>query len=91
MYFYSKQQQQQKVKLKVMKKLIMIVLAACGISAMANEYQVYDFAMSLKTTAAKGKVTTSCGDSYVWRDGKSMKIRGIIAGCGCGAILANGV
>ena len=74
-----------------MKKLIMIVLAACGISLMASEYQVYDFAMTLKTTAAKGKVTTSCGDSYVWRESKNMKIRGVIAGCGCGAILANGV
>ena len=69
----------------------MIALAACGISVMASEYQVYDFAMAIKTTAAKGKVTTSCGDAYVWREGKSMKIRGVIAGCGCGAILANGV
>ncbi len=68
----------------------MIALAACGISVMAGEYQVYDFAMGIKTTVGKGKVTTSCGDEYVWRDGKSMKIRGVIAGCGCGAILANG-
>ena len=56
----------------------------------ASEYQVYDFALAVKTTAAKGKVSTSCGDTYVWRDANGVKIRGVIAGCGCGAILANG-
>lgn len=73
-----------------MKKMIMMALAVCGMTVMAAEYQVYDLVMNVKTTTAKGKVTTSCSGEYVWRDGKTHKIQGIIAGCGCGAILADG-
>ena len=74
-----------------MKKLIVIALAICGMSVMAaSEYMVYDFTMSAKTTKAKGKTSTSCGDEYVWRDSGAQKVRGVIAGCGCPSILANG-
>lgn len=89
-----------------MKKLIVIMLAVCGLSVAASEYMVYDFTMTAKTTKAKGVTTcgktTNCGacgecgfdetasSQYVWRDKASYKIRGIIAGCGCASILANG-
>ena len=74
-----------------MKKIIVIALAACSMAAMAaSEYMVYDFTMTAKTTKAKGQVTTSCGDDYTWRDNGSQKISGVIAGCGCESIFANG-
>lgn len=75
-----------------MKKVIMTVAAMCSFMAFAaSEYMVYDFTMKAKTTKAKGVVETACGDEYVYREGpNSMIIRGVIAGCGCPSILANG-
>lgn len=74
-----------------MKKLIVIAVALCSfVTFAASEYMVYDFALVAKTTRAKGVKDTSCGNEYVWRDSASLRIRGIIAGCGCNSILANG-
>ena len=74
-----------------MKKLIMVAtMAMAGAVFAASEYMVYDFVMSAKTTKAKGVTQTACGDDYVWRDKGSQKVRGIIAGCGCASIFANG-
>ena len=74
-----------------MKKLMMVaVMAVSSMCFAAAEYQVYDFQMVVKTTKGKGKITTSCGDAYVWRDSGAQKIQGVIAGCGCGAIKADG-
>lgn len=76
-----------------MKKLtVMAVVALSMVGAFAaSEYMVYDFQAVAKTTKAKGKVTTSCGDEYIYRGATAkQKIRGVIAGCGCGSILANG-
>ena len=74
-----------------MKKLIMVVATMCALTAaVASEYMVYDFTMTAKTTKAKGKIGASCSDTCVWRDAGSQKIRGVIAGCGCESVLANG-
>ena len=62
-----------------------------AVACLAGTYQVYDFTMTVKTTKGKGAVETSCGDTYVWRDSGTQKIQGIVAGCGCGAVNADGV
>lgn len=75
-----------------MKKLIVMGMIALGASCFAaSEYQVYDFQMRVKTTQAAGVDTTSCGSAYAYRDNGYRVIRGVIAGCGCGAIKADGV
>lgn len=74
-----------------MKKLVMIAAVALSLGAFAaSEYMVYDFTMNVKTTKAKGTTTTSCGDTYVWRDTGAQRVRGVIAGCGCASVFANG-
>ena len=74
-----------------MKKLIVIGMLALGATCFgASEYQVYDFALNVKTTKAKAKAKTSCGDDYIYREAGSRKLLGIVAGCGCGAIKADG-
>ena len=74
-----------------MKKLVMVAtMAICGAVFAASEYQVYDFTMNVETTKAKGMTETACGDEYIYRDAGKQKIKGIIAGCGCASILANG-
>ncbi len=78
-----------------MKKLIIAAaFAAFSVAGAyaASEYMVYDFTLVAKTTKAKGATSASCGDEYVYRDGAAtQRIRGIIAGCGCESILADGV
>lgn len=68
-----------------------MVVALCSfVTFAASEYMVYNFSMVANTTVGKGKTTTSCGDSYVWRTAMTQRIKGIIAGCGCQSILADG-
>lgn len=77
-----------------MKKLIVCAMCAVfGIAALAGEYQVYKFQFNAKTTAAKGILANGCcgdSDDYCYREKQTVKIQGILAGCGCKAIQANG-
>lgn len=68
----------------------MIAMAAMCCGAFGGIYQVYDFTMDVKTTKAKGVNSASCGLDYFYRDKTTVKIQGLIAGCGCGAINADG-
>lgn len=74
--------------------MVFALCAVFGMAAFAGEYQVYKFQFNAKTTAAKGILADGCcGDSseYCYRDKQTVKIQGILAGCGCKAIQANGV
>jgi hypothetical protein len=76
-----------------MKKLMAIVCCALafGLSAVAadTQFKVYDVIMTLQTTKAGGKTTTSCGETYTWRTKGTRNVKGVIAGCGCIAAAAD--
>lgn len=77
-----------------MKKLFIGALCAMlGVAAYASNeaYHVYKLQFNAKTTDAKGITASPCGDGeYCYRDKRSVKIEGILAGCGCKAINAKG-
>jgi len=73
-----------------------MAFALCAMLGMAayaagETYHVYKFQFNVKTTDGKG-VTALCGcDEYAFREKRAVTIQGILAGCGCEAIQANGV
>lgn len=76
-----------------MKKLMIGTLCVMfGMAAFASSsYQIYKFQLNAKTTDAKGVISTSCDDTYAYRDKRTVTIKGVLGGCGCGAINADGV
>lgn len=77
--------------MKTTKIMAMVVAAAMAAGAMAADvaYKVYDVSLALKTTKAGKVVATSCGDEYAYRERGTRKIKGVVAGCGCLAMLAD--
>jgi hypothetical protein len=70
-----------------MKKMILGLMVAlgcvCNGFTAETQYKVYDVKMSLTSTKALGETATPCGESYIYRAKKNIKVYGVIAGCGC--------
>jgi len=82
--------------MKMGKFLVCAFSTMLGISAFAagGTYQVYKINLNVRTSDAKGVVASGCcgdGEAYCYRERRSVNIQGILAGCGCGAINADGV
>lgn len=75
-----------------MKKIVIGLLAIAavfGVQGASTTYKVYDVTMTMKTTKAGKMVAGDCGDEWLARERGSKKIKGVIAGCGCLAALAD--
>lgn len=74
---------------KIMIGLLVAIAAVFTAQCASTTYKVYDVTFTMKTTKAGKMVVGDCGDEWLSREKGSKKIKGVIAGCGCLAALAD--